>query len=371
MSAKKRQDDDEYEFEMPEFDEEEFIASEKRKAKTYFLSFGFGILMAVICHLAWRSIDAGLRWALTFVLAICAIGFLVKLLQLFDIDISEFGKKEWFGSIAFYFFTWLAIFILSVNPPFYDASGPEIHTVSLPGVQHPGGTVRIAARVTDNVGVKDVAVNFSIDGNGSLRPMQQANGTYSYLYHCTEPGTVHYTVVATDENRRQQRRHGSFEVVDDVIQVDVPDEPVDADEEIEIQVPKNVSRHNFRLYYEVDGAVVNASASGEKTVAGRSYTLFTMSPRYRGWNESATNTVTVYAEVIHYFEGVATPSTNIIKGGSYNITTTADDDIGDDTDVPTPQNLPGPRPLERVPGFGLLAALGALAAVMLLLRRRR
>lgn len=371
MSAKKQQGDDEYEFEMPEFDEEEFIASEKRKAKTYFISFGFGILMAVVCHFAWRGIDAGIRWPLTFLLAVCAIGFLVKLLQVLDIDLSEFGKKEWFGSLAFYFFTWLAIFILSVNPPFYDASAPEVNTVSLPGVQHPGGNVTIAAQVTDNVGVRDVAVN--ITGNG-LHPMRRSNGTYRSVYHCNETletgTTIRYTVEATDENGRTKHYPASFEVTDDVISVDLPDQPLEADDEIEIQVPQNVSRHNFRVYYEVDGTTVNASQSGEKTVGGNAYTLFTTSPAYHGWNQSTTNTVTFYVEVIHYFKGVPTPSTAVITGGTYNINTTADSAIGDDPS-PGPPNLPGPRPLGRVPGFGLLAAVAALAALLLLRRRER
>ncbi len=369
MSAKKRQEDDEYEFEMPEFDEEEFIANEKRKAKTYFISFGFGILMAVICHLAWRGIDPGIRWALTFLLAVCAIGFLVKLLQLLDIDLSAFGKKEWFGSLAFYFFTWLAIFILSVNPPFYDASPPEIKSISLPGVQHPGGTVTIAARVTDNVGVSDVAVNVST-GNGTLHPMERANGTYRYGYRCNETGVVQYTVVATDDSGRTQHYPGSLMVTDDVISVELPDQPLDADDEIEIQVPANVSRHTFRVYYTVDGTTVNATRSGEKTVGGTTQLLYTTSPEYRGWRESATSTVTFYVEVIHYFEGVPTPCTHTIEGGTYNISTTADSAIGG-TASPTPSGLPGPQPLERVPGFGLLAAAAALAVILFLRRRKR
>jgi len=395
MSAKKRQDDDEYEFEMPEFDEDEFITSEKRKAKTYFLSFGFGILMAVICHFAWRSIDAGLRWALTFVLAICAIGFLVKLLQLFDIDISEFGKKEWFGSIAFYFFTWLAIFILSVNPPFYDASGPDVESSVLPSVQQMGDAVFITARVTDNTDVDSVHLTISRDDTVLHRQMNNPiEGLYTYVFpdetNETEvslagaSGRIHYTVNASDEAGHEKAyRNGTFTYADRPLYIDRPDEgsSIDATTDIRIHLDKDVltgmddddRRERIRVYYRVNNQTeINATFYDS---FGDEY-VYNTSAAHVGWQPGQQNTVRLYAEVQDYYVlpeeidyGWNLSHRTLKAGHTYSYDVEQDSSVG--VKASPVKEWPDRPDLERVPGFGLLAALGALAAVMLLLRRRR
>lgn len=392
MSAKK-QPDDEYEFEMPEFDEDEFIAGEKRKAKTYFLSFGFGILMAVICHLAWRAIDTGLRWALTFILAICAIGFLVKLLQVFNIDISAFGKKEWFGSIAFYFFTWLAIFILSVNPPFYDASAPEIESTVLPSVQQVGDGVLITARVTDNTDVDSVRVTIS-QGNTTLSRVMdnpiEAVYTYAFPDHTngTETsfagadGTYQYTVNATDDAGHEKAwKNGTFSFADKPLYVDRPNpgSSIDAATDIRIHLAKDVLpgvdddsvKERIHVYYTVNNETrVNATFFDP---FGDEY-VFNTSAAYQGWRPGQENSLRLYAEVQDYHEVPGEIHYNwnlshrtLTAGDVYSYDVQEDSSVGQKS---SPSLEWAGRPVPgRVPGFGLLAALGALA-LLLLLRRR-
>ena len=395
MSAKKRQEETEYEFEMPKFDEEEFITGEKRKAKTYFLSFGFGILMAVICHVAWRSIDTGLRWALTFILAVCAIGFLVKLLQLFDIDISEFGKKEWFGSIAFYFFTWLAIFILSVNPPFYDASAPAIESSVLPSFQQVGGSVFITARVTDNADVDDVRLTV-FRGDATIhRDMDNPiKGLYTYTFpdvtNDTEivfaggEGSYRYVINATDDAGHEAAgKNGTFSFMEQPLYIDTPEDgsSIDASTDIQIRLDRNVLQgfddderiDRIRVYYVVNNDT-EVNATFYDTFGGEY--VFNTSASFAGWQPGEENTIYLYAEVQDYYvlpkdidSGWNLSHRTLKALQVYTYAVEQDSSVG--MKASPPKEWPNRPDLQRVPGFGLLAAVAGLAVVLLVLRRHR
>ncbi|HDS58866.1 MAG TPA: hypothetical protein ENN54_01030 [Thermoplasmatales archaeon] len=365
--AKKNKNDD-YEFVAPDFDEEEFIRGEKRKARTSFASFAFGIVMGVICHFAWRGISPGYRWVLTLLLAVCAIGFLAKLLQLLKVDLSQFGKKEWLGSISFYFFTWLAIFIISINPPFYDASPPEIDSLALPAVQEAGSSVVIAAKVTDNVRVQEVRVNISHGDTWQESVMEKNQTVYTHLYQGNQTGTYTYVITARDTHGHRTTREGNFSFARDVVTVDLPSQPLDASDEIKIRVRSDISPENFLVFYVVDGAQVNATRSGTDTIGGHTYHVYTTIPSHQGWQQSSRLQMTVYARPTCYFVDVEEPVTGTVPGGTYNVSTAADSSIGTQ---PSPEikDLPQPRPLQQVPGFELLAVLAAMGIILFFKRR--
>jgi len=361
---------EEYEFEMPEFDEKKFIEKEKIKAKTYFIAFAFGIAMGIISRFAWVSISPSLRWILTFLLAICSLGFLAKIFQIFGIEISKFGKKEWLSSISFYMFTWLAIFILAINPPFYDASPPKIDGVTLPAIQQVGEDVLIAAKITDNVAVRSARINITDGSSWNVYVMQKDGDVYTYSYISNKTGDFYYTIIATDKNGRESTFGGNFSFVDDAILVDAPFKNIDASDEIKIMVVKGISNENFRVYYTVDGKEVNATYSGETTYNNKKYEVYTTSPEYEGWKESSSVEISVFAEVIHYFLGVEKEYSNNVFGGRYTFNTTSDSSIGS-TPSPVIKDLPQPRSLRQTPGFEAFAFVVAVAAALLIFRRRK
>ncbi|NIA09890.1 MAG: hypothetical protein GWP10_09205, partial [Nitrospiraceae bacterium] len=225
---KKDKKEGEYEFEIPKFDEKEFIEKEKKKAKTYFISFGFGMVMGVISCLAWIHISPGLRWGLTFLLALTSIGFLVKILQILKVDTSKFGKKEWLGAISFYLFTWLAIFILAINPPFYDASPPYIDGVAIPSIQSIGGSVLIAAKITDNVAVKYARVNITDGDTWNVYNMSKDGDVYTYDYVCNKSASFNYTIISADRGGRESTFTGNFSFIKNAITVQAPSKAMDA-----------------------------------------------------------------------------------------------------------------------------------------------
>jgi hypothetical protein len=383
MVKKSKEKDEGYEFTMPDFDEKEFIFGEKRKARTYFLSFAFGIIMGIVCHFAWRGISPSYRWALTFLLAIASIGFLAKLLQLFKVDISQFGKKEWFGSIAFYFFTWLAIFIISINPPFYDASGPEIDSVSIPSVQEAGSSLVIAAKVTDNVGVENVVINISDGTSWEEHSMSKQDLIYSYQFHTNNTGLYNYTISAEDDHGHTSTSEGNFTVGNSLIIVDIPDQPLEATDEIKIMVRADISKkpdisdsdNPYLVYYIIEGTAVNATRlviDGKNVpdvIDGILYYVYTTTPEYIGWEGASTVQFTLFVKTTYYFIGVEEPIEHTIDGGTYSVSTTTDSSIGSTTS-PIIKDLPKPRPLRQVVGFELVIFLAALG-VLLIVRHRR
>jgi hypothetical protein len=115
---------EEYDFDFPEFDEHQFISLELNKAKIALVAFLYAILIVFITYQLYHITypDARAPMALGF-LAVAAIPFISRFLR---IDISEFDWKNWVGAGAVYVFSWLAIFIILVNPPFSDFVEPEI-----------------------------------------------------------------------------------------------------------------------------------------------------------------------------------------------------------------------------------------------------
>jgi len=348
----------EEEIKLPEFDEEKFIEKERRKAKTAFVAFAFGVFMAVICHFIWRNLDVAVRWPLCFLLAIASTGFMAKILQIMKVDIYSFTRKEWLGSIAFYFFTWLAIFILSINPPFYDASPPKIDVAMIPEIQAENGSIMILAHVSDNAGVENVRINIS----GKVYEMMgDENDVYVYNYSGREKD---FSIVAMDRNGNSNTWKGKLRFSRDVIRVEIPDEPLHADDAIEIWVLKNVSNLNFRVYYTINGEEVNATFYDEST----RYLIYRTNASYNGW-KTGENEMKVYVEVFHYFPGIDRPYINEIYGDSYTINVAAGEKVGK-LASPEVKNLPGPIGL-RTPGFGIIALAAAMAMVLTLRKKRR
>ena len=129
--AKKRkkgkEEEEEYEFRPPEFDEKEFILKELRDSKAVIiaviLAIGFAVAAGAISALNHDFVG------LSFVLVIAGILALKPIYEFLRIDTKSFQKRTWAANIATFFFTFLAIWILSLNTPFTDYSNPVVSNV--------------------------------------------------------------------------------------------------------------------------------------------------------------------------------------------------------------------------------------------------
>ena len=145
------------EWKPPAFDEVEFMKKEMRAAK------------ATIIVVLWTLPSAVLSFGLTLggvavVAFFAGIGmmFLLKwIFPLLKVDISGYKRKDWIGHGATFFFSWLAFWILLLNPPFADLTNPVILGVAVDGIsvacggnfKAGNGTAVLRVRAGDNVGV--------------------------------------------------------------------------------------------------------------------------------------------------------------------------------------------------------------------------
>ena len=188
--AKRRKEgaevEEQLDFQIPKFDEEAFIKRERRNIKTLFIAFLFGLLIAVICFGFWVLLEGSfLRWELVLLVGVVNAIWIKYLFLKLNIDLTDFGRKGWLTTFATYFFTWLLVLIVLVNPPFYDGEAPHVEVVALPGMQEPGGTILIAAYIVDNVGVNKAGINFMItDPNGTIFTPEftYENNIFRYTY---------------------------------------------------------------------------------------------------------------------------------------------------------------------------------------------
>lgn len=131
--AKKRKkqkevEEEKYEFVPPEFDEKQFLKDEMNATKRIAVTIGYGALFGVIAALLMILTRNGY---LGLFLLIIGFWFMRYLFAAMKIDLSKFTRRTWLESGVWFFFTFLAVWILVINPPFVDYAAPEIRDIRL------------------------------------------------------------------------------------------------------------------------------------------------------------------------------------------------------------------------------------------------
>ena len=350
--AKRRKEKDEEEdkpFKIPKFDEEAFLKKERRNIKTSFLSFLFGGLMALICFGFWALMgkETGLRWPLVLLVVIANAIFLRQVFMRLNVDLTDFGRKNWFGSYAIYFFTWLIVFIVLVNPPFYDDEIPRVETAILPVVQEPGGDILVVAKITDNVGIDKDSLTLNIkhpDGNETnLKPISYDYDDIIVIFTFDNSenklGDFDYVLTAKDVNGQEKKKTGTFTYKDSAIEITSSRfTNITSGDDITIEVEEDISPENFRVYYKLnDGEEINVNRKYKDIKAE-----YETSPEFKGWKENSNFTMTLFVEVSHYFSNILEKYSNTIEHTEpYEFTTTQGSSIGEDN-PPVPWNWSKP-----------------------------
>jgi hypothetical protein len=228
---KEKEEKEEYEFVPPDFDEKEFLLKELKDTKTVLLTVGYAALFGIVAGLI-SNFDEGLALA-GLALVLGGILSLRYFYPLVKIDPSGFQKKNWAGNVAWFFFTFLAVWVLTFNFPFADHADPTIKEVTVwvdsgtnvtaidyEYVDSIGGytwvgrwgedpdaliygsstyTVNVTARVADN----GVLTTVRISVNGGELVNMAAEGEHRYGYSLTgdqiASGSLTFTISAWDE----------------------------------------------------------------------------------------------------------------------------------------------------------------------------
>lgn len=384
------EEEEQFDFQIPKFDEEAFIKRERRNIKTLFIAFLFGLLIAVICFGFWVLMDGSfLRWELVLLVGVVNSIWIKYLFLKLNIDLTDFGRKGWLSAFATYFFTWILLLIVLVNPPIYDGESPHVEAVALPGMQEPGGTILIVANIVDNVGVNMAGINFTItDPNGTIFTPEftYEDNILSYTY--TNPtgilGIYTYTFIVSDVNNRKSTISGSFTYATDVLEIiSSRFTGIMSGDAITIKADEQISAENFRVYYRIeDGSELNVNR--KETTDKEKYET---SAEFQGWTANSTVTVRVYAEVRHYFLNVPEKYSNTITDTTeYLFSTANDQNIGNEeplveynyTLAPSSQlpntlnyQLPYPRSIGATPGFELVVVVLSVVVAVFLFKRKK
>jgi hypothetical protein len=394
--AKRRKEgteqEEQFDFQIPKFDEEAFIKRERRNIKTLFIAFLFGLLIAVICFGFWAAMEENfLRWELVLLVGVVNAIWIKYLFLKLNIDLTDFGRKGWLTAFATYFFTWLLLLIVLVNPPFYDGEAPHVEVVALPGMQEPGGTILIAAYIVDNVGVNKAGINFTVmDPNGimSVPEFTFENNIFRYTYE--NPGNLNgsynYTFIVSDVNNRKTTMTGSFSYATDVLEIiSSRFTGIMSGDAITIKADDRISKYNFRVYYKIDnGSDLDVD---RKEINDRE--KYETSAEFKGWTANSTVTVHVYAEARHYFLNIPEKFSNTVKDTRpYLFSTANDQNIGTEEPLvewnytlallrkPQLPNtvsyaLPYPISMGSTPGFEVVVLVLAIVVVVFLFKRKK
>ena len=369
MAKKRREKEEEQEidFKKPKFDKEKFIKTEKQKVKITFLSFIFGVAISFISFGFWILLRGNdFRWELVLLFGVFTAAWLRYIFLKLNIDLSELGRRGMFTSYAIYFFSWLLILIILVNPPFYDDEAPMIEVITLPSAQELGGTIKIVAKITDNVGIDEI--NFTLyDPNNDISIIDDytfENNIFTYIFDNTEGiiGEFNYELIATDLSGLKSNEDlgkGSFEYNNDTIKLADPSDGEDV---------KYVTDIIFDLMEDFDRVFYTVDNSAEINITKKDG-FYETNPIYKGWTIKNNVTIRVYAEVIHYFENSKIEFNNTISDSDiYHFNVIADQQIG--SEDPPEIELPKPK-LVQVPGFEIIIFIISLLILIIILRIRR
>jgi len=381
--------EDDAPFEVPEFDEKEFIRKELISFRTTLVLFIFSILVAGITFFAWKMTTPHLRFPILVLLALAIGAALLRFLfKASRIDISHWKRREWAGTMFLYFFFWLGFTLLFVNPPFTDAAAPKIEVAAVPGAQGVGGSIELGAYVADNTGLGDAPVfcvhSYAGDAVPPYDNLTEAERTACrqdwqrdadrpfWSHNVTYPaGRYVAYVIATDENGQDATERTTFEVSSPFVgNVSLPRENkfVVPDDAITVRVqPQIVAR---TVQFSLDGGDWHNMVP-HTDPAKRAQNYWRTDATHEGWKAGTFNvTLRVLVQPTYLRE----PG-NVLKGIAidpkvYRVTVDpALPEIGT-------QQLPDPREFPyfnaaRTPGPEGILVLGAGLVGLALARRRR
>lgn len=355
-----------YEFLPPDFDEDAFIHKEMVGFRTTLTLFVAGILAAVVSWGLFIAVD-GARVGWLIGMGVFAVFFAVlkPLYKALRIDISHYKRREWIGSAFLLFFTWLAFWLILINPPVSDFAEPDVAVYASPGVTETGGDVRIDVFYKDNDAVRQR--EFQVLGpDGAVLAdagdLERVGGPH-YRYTATglSAGTYTYTAAGTDDGGRTGTANGTFEVRAEVLEVVVQDltSPTGT---VFVSVPLR-PEEIYAVYLDIEGQDDNVYLEHDEALGGWRATR-----NFQGW-QAGNNTFTVVVEQPNRFEGQT-----LVPGGTIRSDQTHTAQVsqpGDyDDSIPRRAN-PTAAPAHDVPGVALPLVAGGLLAAAFVVRRRR
>lgn len=367
----KESGDESYEFLPPDFDEDAFIHKEIVSFRTTAILFVWGILAALVSWGAFAAVDGrdSIGWPVG--LAICLVfGLALKFIfPRLKADISHWGRREWLGTAFLFFFTWLAFFIVIINPPISDYAAPTVSVHANPAVQQAGGLVTVDAFAEDNIDVASHDLELLSGGSTRALPAAQDLGRGHTRYNLTDlpVGTYVLRGSAVDVNGHIGTGSKEFTLVEKTLELFLPD-------------GGRIDSPTDQVFVQAQGAEQCKTKKGTVTQTGCIRTVrlelvgggsiamehvasdggWRATSNFAGWHPD-NNTFRVVAEFADEFQG-----TTVIDGGAWTLPSTSTVKLTIATGefevkvpndrTPNARNVPAP-----VAALAFVALLGAAA----------
>ena len=178
----KAKKEEEYEFTPPEFDEREFLKKEIRDTKTTLLTIGYGALFGAVAAII--SMASNSLVGVSFLLVFVGIYSLKHFYAFLKIKTEEFQKKNWAGSVVWFFLTFLAVWVLAFNYPFSDHANPKVEDI----------VVWVTNETTGNV----TAIDYVYVPSQGTYGWEPRYGSLDTLIYANAGYTVNITARVTD-----------------------------------------------------------------------------------------------------------------------------------------------------------------------------
>lgn len=363
--ADKKDNEKDYEFKVPKFDEDAFIHKELTGFHTTSILFVWGILAAIGGWILFRAMGPGQSTWYAAILLAALFGIALKwLFPALRADISHYKRREWLGTGFLFFFTWLAFMILLLNPPVSDFAPPAVDAYVNPPVQQTDQMLAIDVFWSDNDAVRDH--DFTITRGGTALDDAFAleridRGHHRFIATGLPPGSYAYSVTAHDDAGHEATVNGSFRISANAMQIDLPDNNL-LDDRIDTLLVTVAPEVDLRaVYLAMTDRDARVYLQYDETLGGWKGTA-----NFAGWQEG-DNTFSVVAEMQNQFHGSTRVDGGVLTlAGPYTLDVTAQ--IGDFTPKVVPEKTTAPP--RAVPGLEAVAAVAVLGAGAIVVRRR-
>ncbi|MFP3872639.1 MAG: hypothetical protein ACOCTR_03945 [Candidatus Natronoplasma sp.] len=192
---RKKEEDEDSDFEMPEFDREEYMKEQIEEGKTTLVSVGIAPLFALISFLTF---DYTGEWTVGLLAGLTGLLFLKPLYQLLNLKTDDIDTKGWAKNFGVYFMTLLAVWILLMNPPFGDYADPQVNEIEVWVLDDEGNPIDVEnitygreynvtfrAKITSNSEIKEDSVYITLDGGDRVQMIEGDDHYYTRTYRVT------------------------------------------------------------------------------------------------------------------------------------------------------------------------------------------
>ncbi|HLE47925.1 MAG TPA: hypothetical protein VI818_06475 [Candidatus Thermoplasmatota archaeon] len=368
-------------FEIPEFNEDEFVRKELISFKTTGVLFVYSLIVALITFTYYKyvqnsqDLDAG-NFMLLVLIAMAFGGLLPFIFRLLKINVKHFHRREWIGTMSLHFFFWLGFTLLLSNPPLNDSTAPRIDILATPDVQGVGNEVFLAAFVGDNQGLDETQLHFCVlrlqtaperftELSADQRALcsawnRESHQVWSYRWTPDAEGSYHYYVHAKDKEGHEAQKHGTVSVANPLPVISGPQRDTFETLNDRLFVRPNATLDILSVRYVIDGRSYNMTQSKDREG------FWVTDPSFPGWKTGKNNVTIEVVEQPLYLQGYANiaPPPGRHASGKKEFTVGPDFPDLATAKEPTPKARAAPNPA-GTPGFEaaflVVALIGALS----------